>query len=623
MQFKSKLIAATSCILLLSLCLLSLNQYFKVKASIGELVTQSVHESSNLAAIDISNIIAAKKSLAQYMMSLIEDDNSAININRIYNKAIIKQEFILAGVGFETDGSVLDNDPNWIPSANYDSRSRPWYVDAKKKMDIIFTAPYSDAVTGEIIVSMGIPMRESGRFTGAMFLDISLKGLGETLDKVELLDAGYAFLVSENGTLISFPDTQYNGKPMQTVFGSKLRITEQVQSVTLDNKSFQVKFVKVPDMDWYLAVVLDESIINSTTNTLRNQAIIYSLIALIAGLFLMLTLIKKLMAPLVTISNAMQDIAIGEGDLTQRLSTQSDQEFALVAHGFNAFTEKLQQLILQSKLLSNQISQGTEDTAAGAHASVIAMNQQLSELEQLATAMTEMSSTSLEVAGYAQQAASSAEQADKTAEQGAQVVNITSNSIIQLSKHIENAVLEVKDLESSTANIESILQVITGIAEQTNLLALNAAIEAARAGEQGRGFAVVADEVRTLAQRTQSATSEIKSMIELLQKSAQSVAIVMSKSQTEASHSVTKAQQANDALSNIRESIGQITQMNFQIATAAEEQSLVAEEINRNTTNIKDLSQQVADSAHITNEAMTEQKSISREQQNLLNRFIV
>jgi methyl-accepting chemotaxis protein len=470
---------------------------------------------------------------------------------------------------------------------------------------------------------MGLPMYNAGRFSGAMFVDISLKGLGETLKKVQLLDAGYAFLVSENGTLISFPDTQYNGKSMHKIFGYELKITEQVQKITVDDKSLQVKFVKVPDMDWYLAIAVDENIINATSDTLRDQAIMYSMVALISGVLLMLFLIKKLMTPLVTISNAMQNIAIGEGDLTQRLSTQSDQEFALVAQGFNAFTEKLQQLILQSKLLSNQILQGTEETASGAHASVIAMNQQLSELEQLATAMTEMSSTSLEVAGYAQQAATSAEQADKTAGQGAEVVNTTSNSIVQLSKHIENAVLEVKELETSTANIESILQVITGIAEQTNLLALNAAIEAARAGEQGRGFAVVADEVRTLAQRTQSATSEIKNMIELLQKSAQSVASVMSQSQKEASHSVTKAQQANDALTNIRESIGQITQMNFQIATAAEEQSLVAEEINRNTTNIKDLSQQVADSANIANEAMAEQKNISQEQQNLLNRFIV
>jgi methyl-accepting chemotaxis protein len=192
-----------------------------------------------------------------------------------------------------------------------------------------------------------------------------------------------------------------------------------------------------------------------------------------------------------------------------------------------------------------------------------------------------------------------------------------------LSDSIDLAVEEVHVLESATANIETILKVINDIADQTNLLALNAAIEAARAGESGRGFAVVADEVRTLAQRTQESTTEIRSMIEQLQSGASSVASAMHQSKGSAVEAVEKAELANNSLQRIRDAIQRISDMNLQIASAAEEQSLVAEEINNNTVNIKDLSTQVAESANRTNEAMRTQQEDVHKQDDILNRFTV
>jgi len=623
MQFKTKLIAATTLVLLLSMSVLSISQYLKVKTSLDLTVARTLTGASEGFADNVAHVMDAHRTMTGYIISLINDNLSEENIMRVVTRSAVKSEFILAGIGFENDGRIMSNDASWVPAEGYDSRTRPWYKEAKAKKEVIITAPYADSVTNEILVSMGAPMYDQGVFKGAMFLDVSLAGLGKTVNRAKPLGAGYAFLVTDNGILISHPDPKLNGSKMEKYFGSELQLNTKQQEIVIDGRRFMVKFAKVNNIDWYLGVAIDTDIVEMPVKELRNQALLFSALALLISIAAIYLLVTKLMAPLDNINLAMQGIASGEGDLTQRLATDSDLEFANLARGFNGFADKLQVLIRDSKELGDQIMAGTDETARGSTAAVEALTQQLSELEQLATAMTQMSSTALEVAGYAQQAASSAKEADEAAADGAAVVNSTSDSITQLSVHIENAVEEVKLLEQSTGNIETILSVISGIAEQTNLLALNAAIEAARAGEQGRGFAVVADEVRNLAQRTQESTAQIKNMIDILQQSSVSVASVMSKSQLEAAQSVEKAQQANDAINTIRESISRITEMNLQIAAAAEEQSLVAEEVNRNTVNIKDLSQQVSDNAQATNQDMMAQKDRTQQQHDVLSRFIV
>lgn len=226
---------------------------------------------------------------------------------------------------------------------------------------------------------------------------------------------------------------------------------------------------------------------------------IYSLIAVILSIIALTVLIRVLMRPLDALNQAIQDVASGQGDLTKRLDTNTDQEFSDLAKGFNTFTENLQNQIIQSKAIGVEIKRGTEFTVKGAGESANAMNTQLQELEQLATAMNEMAVTATEVANNAQGAAAAAREADEATLDGTSVVSETTQAIDNLSERIDQAVAEVQVLESATANIETILKVINDIADQTNLLALNAAIEAARAGESGRGFAVVADEVRTRA----------------------------------------------------------------------------------------------------------------------------
>ncbi|MGY3689304.1 methyl-accepting chemotaxis protein [Vibrio coralliilyticus] len=622
MKFSHKIVAASSLLLLATVTLLTLQQYYTVQSEIKSQVTSSVTEIVDGVRDTTAAEIDGRKAIANYATSMLEANLSPDAISTVITRPIVKDTFLLVGLGFEKDGSNINNDPSWNPGSSWDPRARPWYIDAKNAGKLIITAPYADSATGEILVSIATPVNDNGKFIGAIFYDVSLAGLADVVNKVQLFDAGYVFIVAGDGTTIAHPQTDLNGKPMKDFLGDA-GIQDDPQQVSIDGKDYTLDFSKVPGEDWYIGVVLDEEIAYQSLADLRNSSIIYTVVALTISIVILLVLMAALMRPLGTLNAAIQDVASGEGDLTQRLDTSTDQEFSSLAENFNTFTSTLQQQITQSKAIGEEILRGSEMTSMGLQESAAAMQDQLRELEQLATAMHEMATTSGDVANNAQGAASAAKDADEATEVGTRVVGDTTASITELSQRIDEAVEEVKTLESATDNIETILKVINDIADQTNLLALNAAIEAARAGESGRGFAVVADEVRTLAQRTQESTTEIRNMIEQLQSGATAVANAMNMSKETASGAVLRAEEANTALNSIRDAIQSISDMNIQIASAAEEQSLVAEEINNNTVKIKDLSVQVADAAENANIAMQAQTENIREQDAILNKFKV
>ncbi|WP_456362268.1 methyl-accepting chemotaxis protein [Pseudomonas syringae] len=270
-----------------------------------------------------------------------------------------------------------------------------------------------------------------------------------------------------------------------------------------------------------------------------------------------------------------------------------------------------------------KVSDSSEHSADIAIRTHQGIQKQLAEIDQVATAVQEMTATAQDVARNATQAAQAASHADSAAHQGMSIVQETSDSISHLAREIGHAVEVVQTLSRDSENINAILTTIRGIAEQTNLLALNAAIEAARAGEQGRGFAVVADEVRNLAQKTQQATQEIQSMIQQLQSGTRQVVQVMQDSQNRTDESVTHATQAAEALGSITQAVSVINDMNTQIASAAEEQSAVADDINRNVINIGEVAREVAGGADEASQASAKLTRLAEQQRRLINQFRV
>lgn len=623
MKFSQKIVAASSALLLVIVVSLSVQQLTTVRSEVQALVHSSLKEMVAGVKNTITLDMGSKKGMAKTITETLElDPLNRQYVTNVLEKPTLKGSFLSIGLGYESDGSMVENDDGWEPGSDYDPRRRPWYIGAKAQNSLVVTAPYADASTNNIIISIGTPVRHAGRLIGAMFYDLELTQLAEMVNRINLFDAGYLFIVTADGSTIAHPETRYNGQKL-TAYLPDVQLKEGLKQVDINGQSHLVYFSHVPSENWYVGAVIDESLAFVALTKLRNSSIIYTLIGVIVSIIGLTLLINVLMRPLSVLNQAIKDVASGQGDLTKRLDTNTDQEFAELAHGFNTFTETLQTQIKQSKAIGEEIMRGAELTIMSVEGSSSAMRSQLQELEQLATAMHEMSVTATEVANNAQGAASAAKEADEATIEGSQVVSVTTQSIDKLSAHIEMAVKEVQGLESATANIETILKVINDIADQTNLLALNAAIEAARAGESGRGFAVVADEVRTLAQRTQQSTTEIRGMIEQLQIGSSSVSKAMKESKDTAIDVVAKAQLADGALQRIRHAIQQISDMNLQIASAAEQQSLVAEEINSNTVKIKDLSTQVSDSAEEANIAMQVQAENVREQDAILGKFIV
>jgi methyl-accepting chemotaxis protein len=600
MKVAHKVVVVSSSVLIVAITLLSLFQYYSVKSSLLKEAESSISEASSALATQISNWLNGKLVIIDYISQTIDTQFDPDAIEPHFSQPILKKEFLLMFGGLETDGLAITNDPNWAVDG-WDARKRPWYPQAKQSPRAVLTEPYADSTSGEILISAVANITDRGKFKGAFGGDLSLKTVSDAVNTLNFHGAGYAFLLTQSGKIISHPNNELNGELISKLFGKKspLLISE-LQTVDLDGKPHMVYFTDLTDlkgMDWVIGVVLDESIVMSDAREIGFAALIGVIISAVISTFILTYAMTLILAPLRKLHSSLAEINRGEGDLTKRLPVQSKDEFGKVSEQFNAFINHLQNLIKDVQGLSSTINDNTNLTANTASNASNQLVTQLSEIDQLATAMHEMSATAHDVASNAQKAAESASNADDNAESGANIVSKTSESIGQLSTALDGTVETINELASYSNNIVDILTVITGIAEQTNLLALNAAIEAARAGEQGRGFAVVADEVRALASRTQDSTKEIQKMIDQLQSGVKRAEETITRSKSEASDAASISIKADEALTAIRENIKEINNMNIQIATAAEQQSATTEEINRNTTNIRNITQQVSEGA--------------------------
>lgn len=314
-------------------------------------------------------------------------------------------------------------------------------------------------------------------------------------------------------------------------------------------------------------------------------------------------------------------VSISQNDISQNCEMQSNDMIGEIIDAFNQMADNLRNVMGQISGATAQLAAAAEETSTITDETSLGVHAQQTEIDSIASAMDEMTSTVQEVARNAADASNAADAADNEARSGALVATEAIGGIDSLVSEVDSAAQVIRNLKQESENIGSVLDVIRGIAEQTNLLALNAAIEAARAGEQGRGFAVVADEVRTLASRTQHSTQEIQDMIQRLQNGTGNAVKVMEGAQGKAQESSDLVEKAAESLASIAGSVSAINDMNTMIASAAEEQSAVAAEMQSNMNNIREVADRSADGAQQTAQASEELARLAAEQQSLMAQF--
>nr|WP_200627413.1 methyl-accepting chemotaxis protein [Pseudomonas sp. LAM2023] len=488
--------------------------------------------------------------------------------------------------------------------------------------------PYLDEVNGRqvLMTSIALPLLEHGKVVGVVGLDIGLANLQQlSLDgRSELFDGqGQVSIASATGLLAgNSRDASTLGNPMdKTVTEGLLRVAHPFTPIP-GAAPWQV-LLDVPESALQAPAVALNQRLGKHNQSANLISLLVGLGAALAGLLLVGLTARGVSRPILAVAARLQDIASGEGDLTRRLDYARQDELGQLTGWFNRFLDKLQPVIAQVKG-SLQQARDTADQSAGiASQTSNGMQQQHREIEQVATAANEMSATALDVAHNASQAAQAARAADQASREGLQLIDSTRQGIDRLTADMDAAMGEARALEDRSGQIGSVLEVIRSIAEQTNLLALNAAIEAARAGEAGRGFAVVADEVRGLAQRTQTSVEEIRQVIEGLQQGTQDVVDAMHAGQRQAQDSASRMEQALPALQRIGEAVAVISDMNLQIASAAEEQSAVAEEVNRNVAGIRDVTESLAGQADESARISQALNRLANQQQALMEQFRV
>ncbi|WP_440973341.1 methyl-accepting chemotaxis protein [Pseudomonas koreensis] len=529
-------------------------------------------------------------------------------------------------------------------------RASEYYLCSKesKKSCVIDPAPYKVGDKVVMLASFIEPIMLNGTFQGIVGADLSVNFIQEMLlgaNQKLYSGAGQMALIGGNGRIVAYTkDPSKFGEKVSDILDAEqianlanLKRGEVTYSVNKDKGRIELYLpfgIGQTDARWTLMLQLPLNAVMADLQKLQGDldaqrksdtfgmAMVGLIIAAI-GLLVIWLVGHGIARPLKQMVAMLDDIAKGEGDLTRRLSSDRSDELGSIAKGFNTFLAKLQAMITQVVTSVQSVSDSSEHTADIAIRTNIGIQKQMAEIDQVATAVQEMTATAQDVARNATQAAQAASHADQAAGQGMQIVRDTSNSIGVLAVEIGKAVEVVQTLAKDSENINAILTAIRGIAEQTNLLALNAAIEAARAGEQGRGFAVVADEVRNLAQKTQKATEEIQSMIQQLQQGTRDVVRVMEDSQNRTDESVQHAAKAAEALETITQAVSVINDMNTQIASAAEEQSAVADDINRNVINIGQVANEVAGGADESSSASAGLTKLAEQQRRLINQFKV
>ncbi|EKT4521721.1 methyl-accepting chemotaxis protein [Pseudomonas putida] len=597
LRFSHKILLAASLIVIVAFSLFTLYNDYLQRNAIRDDLESYLAEMGESTSTNIRNLFDGRIKLVENLAQNIAQNPA--NAETFMGQPALLSSFLTVYLG-KVDGGFSVRPDSKMPDG-YDPRVRHWYKDGMSASGAMLTEPYIDLTTNKMVI--GILSKVSAN-VGVVGGDLALDGLVEIINSLDFGGMGYAFLVNDQGKILVHPDKELVMKSLTDLFPDGTpTLSGELTEVQANGQARLLTFTPIkglPSANWYIGLSVDKDKAFSMLSTFRTSAIIATLVAVVIIIALLGLLIRVLMQPLHTMTRAMEDIAEGEGDLTKRLQIHQHDEFGILGTAFNRFVERIHGSIREVSSATEQVNEVALRVISASNSSMANSDEQSNRTSSVAAAINELGAAAQEIAGNAAQASQHATSARLLAEEGQQVVERNIEAMNHLSDLIVTSSAHIETLNHKTVNIGQILEVITSISQQTNLLALNAAIEAARAGEAGRGFAVVADEVRNLAHRTQESAQQVQAMIEELQVGARESVETMSQSQRHSQDSMEIANQAGERLDSVTVRIGEIDGMNQSVATATEEQTAVVDSINMDINEINMLNQEGVENLQAT-----------------------
>ncbi|MCH1928631.1 methyl-accepting chemotaxis protein [Shewanella sp. A25] len=541
---------------------------------------------------------------------------------------------------------VDDSAEKYVATLNeFGFREAEWYLCAKDTKKPCLMEPYLYEISPgntALMTSLTVPVLKHKQFIGVVGVDVNLPVFQTMIDKLsKSLYGGQAkvTLLSAKGLVVAASHYAKKARPLSESIDGNLAtqlisLHKNGQYLVNDSEIIVAYPINIPlaSAQWSLVIQVPkteafkssielDNKMHQMASSLGSLLLIVGLVVAVVAVVTISLVIRSIIKPLRMIQGRVEHLASAEGDLTQSIEVESHAELIALGHGFNSFIYKLKDLISELKSLAGRTQTESVSSAHIAELTRDSVHRQYGEIESVVTAVNQMSATALEVAKASEQTASETEAISRNVHLSEENLTKAMDYVITMSEESMQAKVAVGKVAESSTNISRILEVISSIAAQTNLLALNAAIEAARAGEQGRGFAVVADEVRALASKTQSSTDDISVLIDALQKEVDSASDIIDKGAERAQMAVTQTEQALTSLNAMVSQIEEISSQITHIAAAAEEQSAVTEEVNRNITGISDSASELARLAGEAQQSSEVLADLVKQQETQLNKL--